>query len=87
MPAAKLRRNGFEVLFSASYTAVLLPLMIASRLWRETAKTMTASIGNLPSTPLANRLFTAVLRTEVRATLAGWDGQPAAAVSAVGRAV
>ena len=29
---AKLRRNGFEVLFSSSFTALLLPLMAASRL-------------------------------------------------------
>jgi SAM-dependent methyltransferase len=27
---AKLRRNGFEILFSSSYTAVLLPLMAAA---------------------------------------------------------
>jgi SAM-dependent methyltransferase len=30
----KLRRSGFEILFSSSYTAVLLPLMAASRLKR-----------------------------------------------------
>jgi SAM-dependent methyltransferase len=69
---AKLGRNGFEVLFSSSFVALLLPLMVASRLtarlWppRDYDVTREFRIG-----PYANRMLTAILRAEVRLTLAG----------------
>lgn len=82
----KLQRCGFEVLFSSSFTALLLPLMAASRLIRA---------GNRPDdvfhefklNPRLNRLFTAILRAEVRLTLAGMRWPAGGSRIVVGRAV
>lgn len=83
----KLVRNGFEILFSSSYTALLLPLMVASRL---------AGAGKEPSddifhefriSPFVNRLFTAISRSEVRMTLAGLKWPLGGSRIVVGRAV
>jgi SAM-dependent methyltransferase len=69
---AKLRRNGFEVLFSSSFTALLLPLMAASRLVSRANEKEDDSFREFKLNPYINQLFTMVLRAEVRMTLAGW---------------
>jgi SAM-dependent methyltransferase len=65
---SKLRRNGFEILFSSSFTSLLLPFMAASRLRRvkqdEDAYEFRVS-------PVLNWFFLKILRAEVRLTLAG----------------
>ena len=66
----KLRRNGFEVLFSSSFTALLLPLMAASRL-KGRGKTPDEDVYEFRLNPALNRLLLEVLRAEVRMTLAG----------------
>jgi SAM-dependent methyltransferase len=66
----KLRRNGFEVLFSSSFTALLLPLMAASRLKRR-QKTTDEDAYEFKLNPALNRLLLAVLSAEVEMTLAG----------------
>lgn len=66
---SKLRRNGFEVLFSSSFTALLLPLMAASRLRRD--KAADEDVYEFRLNPSVNRLFLEILRAEVRMTLAG----------------
>lgn len=70
---AKLERNGFEVLFSSSYTVVLLPLMAISRLkaranprHADTDATREISV----SGPL-NSALTTLLRAKAQLTLAG----------------
>jgi SAM-dependent methyltransferase len=65
----KLSRNGFEVLFSSSFTALLLPLMAASRLRRD--KRSDDDVYEFRLNPAVNRLFLETLRAEVRLTLAG----------------
>src|SRR5438067_2084215 len=66
----KLRRNGFEILFSSSFTALLLPLMAASRLKdQKDAKGLEAYEFKL--NPVINRSLLEVLRAEVCMTLAG----------------
>ena len=69
----KLERNGFAILFSSSYTSVLLPLMALSRLrtrffpaGRDADLSRELKVG-----PGANRVLTAILNSEVRLTLAG----------------
>jgi SAM-dependent methyltransferase len=73
---SKLERSGFDVLFSSSYTATLLPLMTASRLWARTRGEASADPRaeierELSLSPWINRALTAILRGEVRLTLAG----------------
>jgi SAM-dependent methyltransferase len=67
----KLRRNGFEVLFSTSYTAVLLPAMVLSRLNAKRKDGNEEVEREFELSPLVNRTFTAILRAEVRMTLSG----------------
>jgi SAM-dependent methyltransferase len=70
---AKLERNGFDVVFSSSYMAVLLPIMAVSRLKAR------LRLGNTDADVeremqvggLLNCAFTALLRAEVRLTLTG----------------
>jgi SAM-dependent methyltransferase len=64
---AKLRQNGFNVLFSSSFTALLLPVMAASRLRRN--KTNEAYEFRLNAT--VNQILLKVLQSEVAMTLAG----------------
>jgi SAM-dependent methyltransferase len=68
---AKLRRNGFEVLFSSSFTAVLLPLMALSRLKARAAPDDADVERETALGPRTNAVLTAILRAEVRLTLAG----------------
>jgi SAM-dependent methyltransferase len=67
---AKLRSNGFQVLFSSSYTALLLPLMAANRLRNHRSET-DDELDEFRLGPRINKLFTAILQLEVRMTLAG----------------
>jgi SAM-dependent methyltransferase len=69
----KLKRNGFDILFSSSFTALLLPLMAANRLKaRATPDDANAAIKReFALGPRANGVLTAILRAEVRLTLAG----------------
>jgi SAM-dependent methyltransferase len=83
---AKLLRNGFEVLFSSSFTASLLPLMAASRL-RGRKPTNDDIFHEFRLNPGVNRLFTAILRAEIRLTLAGTRWPAGGSRIVVGRAV
>ncbi len=72
---AKLARNGFRPVYSGSYCALLLPLMVASR-WLErmgpkscTVETMTEVEMKPPA--IVNRLLRALLELEVSASLGG----------------
>ncbi len=73
---AKFRRNGFEVLFPTSFTSVLLPLTIVSRFkekGRGKGKDSNEEIEReFTVDPRINGLLTAILRAEIRMTLAGW---------------
>jgi len=84
---AKLRRNGFEVLFSSSFTALLLPLMAASRLIGRDSKTDDDVLGEFTLNRRVNAMFIAVLRAEIRLTLAGWRWPAGGSRIVVGRAV
>jgi SAM-dependent methyltransferase len=81
----KLRRNGFEILFSSSFTALLLPLMAASRLKGEGKDQ--DPFREFRINRRLNDLFTAILRAEVRMTLAGWRWPAGGSRIAVARAV
>jgi SAM-dependent methyltransferase len=65
----KVQAAGFRVLFSASYTALLLPLMAASRLNNADQSSSLRREFELPK--LANRTLKAVLQFEVALTLSG----------------
>jgi len=84
---AKLRRNGFEVLFSSSFTALLLPLMAASRLIGRDGKTDDDVLGEFTLNRRVNAMFIAILRAEIRMTLAGWRWPAGGSRIVVGRAV
>jgi SAM-dependent methyltransferase len=84
---AKLRRNGFEILFSSSFTALLLPLMAISRLKPKGTKRDEDIHREFKLNPRVNRLFTAILGIEVRMTLAGWKWPAGGSRVVVGRAV
>jgi SAM-dependent methyltransferase len=82
----KLLRNGFEILFSTSFTALLLPLMAASRL---------LGGGKVPNDDVfhefrlnrhVNNVLTAILRAEVRMTRAGLKWPAGGSRIVVGRA-
>ena len=66
----KLRHNGFEILFSSSFAALLLPVMAASRIQARMQHDGDFEREIAPN-PAVNALFTAILRAEVRLTLAG----------------
>jgi SAM-dependent methyltransferase len=84
----KLVRNGFEVLFSASFTALLLPLMAASRLaGRDDNGQDDDALREFRLNRHINDLFIAVLRAEVRLTLAGMKWPAGGSRIVVARAV
>jgi len=68
---AKLRRNGFDILFSTSFTAVLLPLLAFSRLKARSASDNINVERETSPGPTTNAMLTAILRAEIRLTLAG----------------
>ncbi len=65
----KIERAGFQVVFSASYTALLLPVMIASR-WQANTK-CDALRSELELSPLVNGILKSIAQFEVTLTLAG----------------
>jgi SAM-dependent methyltransferase len=65
---AKLRRAGFEVTFSTSFTSLLLPIMAISRLRKKNAGEYAYEF---KLNPILNALLLSVLRVEIRLTLAG----------------
>lgn len=84
----KFRRNGFEVLFSSSFTTFLLPLMAISRLTaRESEKVAERVEREFGMSPLLNRLFKAVLQVEVNLTLRGARWPVGGSRVVVGRAI
>jgi SAM-dependent methyltransferase len=82
----KLQRCGFEILFSSSFTALLLPLMAASRLLRK-GNEHDDIFYEFELNRHLNSLFTAILRAEVRLTLAGLRWPAGGSRIVVGRAV
>jgi SAM-dependent methyltransferase len=84
---AKLRRNGFQVLYSSSFTALLLPLMVASRLKSRHSEQDNEVNREFMVNRHVNRLFTAILRAEVRMTMAGMNWPLGGSRIVVGRAV
>jgi SAM-dependent methyltransferase len=84
---AKLVRNGFEVLFSSSFTALLLPLMTASRLLGGAKAHDDDAFHEFRLNHHVNNALAAVLRAEVRLTLAGWKWPAGGSRIVVGRAV
>lgn len=67
----KLHRNGFEVLFSSSFTALLLPLMIASRLKDRRRDKASAMKREFNVTPTLNSIFKQITLAEVSLTSKG----------------
>jgi len=67
----KLRRNGFDILFSSSYTSVLLPLMAANRMKAHFAPRDRDIEREFTLGPAVNAALKAILRAEVFLTLAG----------------
>jgi SAM-dependent methyltransferase len=83
----KLRRNGFEILFSTSFAAVLLPLMIMSRFKGRGRDNNDDIDREFMLNPRINGLFTAIFRAEVRMALAGLSWPAGGSRVVVGRAV
>ena len=84
---AKLVRNGFEILFSSSFTALLLPLMVASRLRGSGDEKHDDGFREFRLNRHLNKLFTAILRSEIRMTLAGIRWPAGGSRIVVGRAI
>lgn len=83
----KLRRSGFEVLFSSSFTALLLPLMVVSRALGRGKQSSESVNHEFMLDQRINRLFTAILRAEVRMTLAGMTWPAGGSRIVVARAI
>jgi SAM-dependent methyltransferase len=82
---AKLRRNGFEVVFSSSFTTLLLPLMAASRLRHDKRAVEDAYEFKLNTT--INQIFLKTMQAEVAMTLAGVRWPAGGSRVVVGRAI
>jgi SAM-dependent methyltransferase len=84
----KLVRNGFEVLFSSSFTALLLPLMAASRLAsKDNDGPDDDPLREFRLNRRINDLFIAILRAEIRLTLAGMKWPAGGSRIVVARAI
>ncbi|MCK1341048.1 class I SAM-dependent methyltransferase [Bradyrhizobium sp. 38] len=83
----KMRRNGYEVLFSSSYTSLLLPVMVASRLMSRGKPGTEEVEREFTLDPRVNGIFSAILRAEVTMTLAGLRWPVGGSRVVVGRAV
>jgi hypothetical protein len=68
---AKLRRSGFDILFSSSFMAILLPLMALSRLKARAIPHDADVEREITLSPRINGILMTMLRAEVRLTLAG----------------
>jgi SAM-dependent methyltransferase len=84
---AKLLRNGFELLFSSSFTTLLLPLMAASRLISGGGAKDTDGFREFKLNRLVNGVLLAILRAEVRLSVAGWKWPAGGSRIVVARAV
>jgi SAM-dependent methyltransferase len=67
--ARKVESMGFNVLFSGSYSSLLLPLMMVSRLRRSKKEELLRQEFELPGS--LNRLLRSILEFEVSLTLSG----------------
>lgn len=83
----KLRRNGFDILFSTSYTALLLPLIVTSRMLGRGKQDSEDVNREFTLDARINALFTSILRAEVRMSLAGMNWPAGGSRIVVGRAV
>ncbi|WP_426441316.1 class I SAM-dependent methyltransferase [Bradyrhizobium genosp. P] len=83
---AKLRCNGFEVLFSSSFTSLLLPLMMVSRFKPRKASAI-EDVYEYKLNPAINALFRGILEAEVRMALAGVRWPVGGSRVVVGRAI
>jgi len=83
----KLRRSGFEILFSSSFMTLLLPVMMASRLGSMRKKPDDDIFHEFRLNPIVNRLFTAISRAEIRMTLFGMSWPVGGSRVVVGRAI
>lgn len=83
----KMRRASFEIVFSSSFTALLLPLMAASRAMGGGKQDAANDGAELAIGSKMNRLLSAVLRAENRLTLAGVSWPAGGSRIVVGRAV
>lgn len=82
----KLSRNGFEVLFSTSFTTLLLPLMLASRCFSRGTSTDDI-FHEFKINSFANKVFTAISHGEVRIALSGLSWPVGGSRIVVGRAI
>ncbi|MGV7215373.1 class I SAM-dependent methyltransferase [Bradyrhizobium sp. UFLA05-112] len=82
---AKVRSNSFEVLFSSSFTSLLLPLMMASRL-KPRKSSAIEEVYEYRLNPIINGLLRCILEVEVRMTLAGVRWPAGGSRVVVGRA-
>ncbi|MGB3336734.1 MAG: class I SAM-dependent methyltransferase [Devosia sp.] len=83
----KMQRNGFEVLFSTSYTTVLLPLMTMSRLLSRQSNRIERVNQELLPNRTVNALLKATLNAEVAMTLKGVRWPAGGSRVIVGRAI
>jgi SAM-dependent methyltransferase len=83
----KLRRNGFEILFSSSFVSVLLPVLAASRIKARMKPCADNIEHEIALNPTLNAMLTAILRAEVRLTLAGMRWPAGGSRVVVARAV
>jgi len=83
----KMRRSGFDIIFSSSFTAVLLPLMALSRTKAKTDKAKARFRREFQISPVANSVLKAMLRGETKMTLAGFRWPAGGSRIVVGRAV
>lgn len=67
----KLTRNGFAIVFSSSFTALLLPLMVASRLIRGKNGGRDATKTEMSPPRIVNAVLKGVLHAEAHLTLLG----------------
>jgi hypothetical protein len=84
---AKLTRNGFEILFSSSFTTLLLPLMATSRLMGRVGGAQDDGFREFKLNPRVNDAFISVLRAEIGLTLSGWRWPAGGSRIVVARAV
>ena len=83
----KLRRCGFDIVFSTSFTALLLPLMAASRLKTRLGRAKKQPSIEFAIAPRINEILIAILRMEIRMTLAGFNWSAGGSRIVVGRAI
>jgi hypothetical protein len=83
----KLRRCGFDVVFSSSFTTLLLPIMAASRFKTRLGRAKKQPGIEFAIAPRIHEMLTAILRMEIRMTLAGFNWPAGGSRIVVGRAI